>query len=95
MYRRRVITALVHRWSLLDASMDPWSPTNASVALSLWLGACLAARSALRNSIRGRLAHGARGPLVRILGHTGGGAVMAAYLAWRWVAMVDRLELQG
>ncbi len=94
-YRRRVISALVHRWSLLDANMDPWSPANAAAVLSLWLGSCLAARSLLRNSVRGRLAGGVRGRLVRILGHTGGDAVMAAYLAWRWVATADRLELPG
>ncbi len=71
-YRKHLVITLAQRLGPFEPDLERFSP----VALSCWLGACLAARSTVRSPLRSTVA--------RIAGRTIGVALVAAYLAWRW-----------
>jgi hypothetical protein len=83
LYRRRLVTALAARVALFEEDIERFSP----VALSCWLGACLAARSGVRRPV------GPSGRKARPFAKTSGIAVMAAYYAWRWMGRDARAEM--
>jgi hypothetical protein len=83
---RQKLADVLARYSGGDEGQLP--PATAAMVSSLWLGASLAARSALRRPLGSKRLKGAR---IRIqvfgfAGRTAAVSVLAAYLAWRWLA---------
>jgi len=76
-YRRRLVRTLAGRIGVFDDDMERLSP----MALTCWLGACLAARSAIRYPLRAK-----RKRIASFGGQTARIALLAAYLAWSWMA---------
>ena len=80
--RQKIAAMLEARWRWL-ANESPTVPESA-VVRALWLGAALAARSAMRSSELSRIKR-LLVLLLRLMGKNNSRALLAAYFAWVWL----------